>query len=118
MVMYLLIVNMGTLLSVKELIAQWKTIVISLSGILGIIVILFGIGSLIFDMHTVIVAIPPLVGGLVSALIMSEGAAEAGLTFICFCNCYLCYARVCWLSIHINCVEKRRKKTFRTISKW
>ncbi|RHW36711.1 hypothetical protein D1B33_09950 [Lysinibacillus yapensis] len=80
MVMYLLVVNMGTLLSVKELMAQWKTIVISLSGILGIIVILFAIGSLIFDMNTVIVAIPPLVGGLVSALIMSEGAAQAGLT--------------------------------------
>lgn len=80
LLMYLLIVNMGTLLSVKELIAQWKTILISLAGILGIIVILFGIGSLIFDMQTVIVAIPPLVGGLVSAIIMSEGAAEAGLT--------------------------------------
>jgi len=80
MLMYLLIVNMGTLLSIKELVAQWKTIVIALSGILGIIAILFGIGTLIFDLQTVIVAIPPLVGGLVSALIMSEGAANAGLT--------------------------------------
>ena len=80
MMMFLLITNMGTLLSVKELIKQWKTIVISLSGILGIIVILFGIGTLIFDLETVLVAIPPLVGGMVSALIMSEGAAAAGLT--------------------------------------
>ena len=30
-------------------------------------------------LETVIVAIPPLVGGIVSALIMSEGAANAGL---------------------------------------
>ncbi|WP_099354421.1 hypothetical protein [Fredinandcohnia onubensis] len=80
MLMYLLIVNMGTLLSLKELVAQWKTILIALSGILGIIAILFGIGTLIFGVQTVIVAIPPLVGGLVSALIMSEGAANAGLT--------------------------------------
>ncbi|MCS0543297.1 hypothetical protein NXY55_25280, partial [Aeromonas veronii] len=80
MLMYLLIVNMGTLLSLKELMAQWKTILIALSGILGIIAILFGIGTLIFGVQTVIVAIPPLVGGLVSALIMSEGAANAGLT--------------------------------------
>lgn len=80
LLIYLLIVNMGTLLSVKELIAQWKTVVIALSGILGIIVLLFGIASFIFDMNTVIVAIPPLVGGIVSALIMSEGAAQAGLT--------------------------------------
>ncbi|WP_102349032.1 hypothetical protein [Bacillus sp. Marseille-P3661] len=80
MMVFLLIVNMGTLLSVKELANQWKTILISLAGIIGIIAILFGIGTLIFDVQTMIVAIPPLVGGVVSALIMSEGAAEAGLT--------------------------------------
>jgi hypothetical protein len=77
--MYLLITNMGTLLSLKELKEQWKTIVIALSGILGIIAILFGIGTFIYGFETIVVAIPPLVGGVVSALIMSEGAKEAGL---------------------------------------
>ncbi|MGN7400463.1 hypothetical protein ACTHO0_11460 [Cytobacillus praedii] len=80
MMMYLLITNMGTLLSLKELKNQWKTIVIALSGIIGIIVALLGIGSLIFGLQTMIVAIPPLAGGVVSALIMSEGATAAGLT--------------------------------------
>jgi hypothetical protein len=79
MLMYLLITNMGTLLSLKELKEQWKTIVIALSGILGIIAILFGIGTFIYGFETIVVAIPPLVGGVVSALIMSEGAKEAGL---------------------------------------
>lgn len=79
MMMYLLITNMGTLLSIQELKNQWKTIVIALSGILGIIAILLGIGTFLFGYETVIVAIPPLVGGVVSALIMSEGAKEAGL---------------------------------------
>lgn len=77
--MYLLITNMGTLLSLKELMKQWKTIVISLSGILGIIVFTFIVGITLFDMNTVLVAIPPLVGGIVSSLIMSKGAADAGL---------------------------------------
>lgn len=80
MMMYLLITNMGTLLSIQELKNQWKTIVIALSGIIGIIVVLLGIGSLFFGLQTMIVAIPPLVGGVVSALIMSEGALAAGLT--------------------------------------
>lgn len=79
MMMYLLITNMGTLLSVQELKNQWKTIIIAISGILGIIAILFSIGTLIFGFQTIVVAIPPLVGGVVSALIMSEGAKEAGL---------------------------------------
>ncbi|MGS2778062.1 hypothetical protein ACVBAX_11835 [Robertmurraya sp. GLU-23] len=79
MMMYLLITNMGTLLSIKELKAQWRTIVIALSGILGIVAILFAVGTFIFGYETIVVAIPPLVGGVVSALIMSEGAKEAGL---------------------------------------
>ena len=79
MMIYLLITNMGTLLSLQQLKEQWKTILISFAGILGIVVALFTIGALIFDLNTVLVAIPPLVGGIVSALIMSEGAAEAGL---------------------------------------
>ncbi|OCA82234.1 hypothetical protein A8F94_20175 [Bacillus sp. FJAT-27225] len=79
MMMYLLITNMGTLLSLKELKNQWKTIVIALFGILGIIAVLMTIGTLLFGFETVVVAIPPLVGGVVSALIMSEGAREAGL---------------------------------------
>jgi len=80
LMIYLLITNMGTLLSLKQLKEQWKTVLISLSGILGIIVVLFGIGTFLFGIETIIVAIPALVGGIVSALIMSEGAANAGLT--------------------------------------
>ncbi len=80
LLMYLLITNMGTLLSIKELTNQWKTIVITLSGILGIVVLLLTVGSLIFDFKTVLVAVPPLVGGVVSSLIMSEAAQTAGLT--------------------------------------
>lgn len=79
MLMYLLITNMGTLLSVPELMRQWKTIVISLAGIAGIFATVFGACLLLFDMNTAIVTIPPLVGGIISALIMSKGAASAGL---------------------------------------
>lgn len=80
MLMYLLITNLGTLLSFKELLNQWKTIVISLSGIIGMLVLLFTIGYWFLDLETILVAGPPLVGGIVSALIMSEAAQTAGLT--------------------------------------
>ncbi|MGH2155844.1 hypothetical protein ACQ1ZV_14610, partial [Enterococcus faecalis] len=59
LLMYLLITNMGTLLSVKELVNQWKTFVIALSGILGIIALLLAVGTFIFDLKTVLFAIPP-----------------------------------------------------------
>ncbi|WON77515.1 hypothetical protein [Serratia sp. UGAL515B_01] len=79
MLMYLLITNMGTLLSVSELMRQWKTIIISLAGVCGITVAVFAACMLLFDMNTAIVTVPPLVGGIVSAIIMSKGAASAGL---------------------------------------
>lgn len=77
--MYIIVVNMGTLLSVRELMRQWKTIAVSLAGIAGIIGFGFTLGYALFDKNTVIVAIPPLVGGLVSSIIMSKGAEAAGL---------------------------------------
>lgn len=77
--MYILVVNMGTLLSVRELMRQWKTILVALAGIGGIILFGAAVGYAFFDWNTVIVAIPPLVGGLVSSIIMSKGAEAAGL---------------------------------------
>jgi len=79
LLMYLLITNMGTLLSVQELLRQWRTVVISLSGIIGIMGIVWCVCILLFDNNTAIVTIPHLVGGVVSAIIMSKGAASAGL---------------------------------------
>lgn len=80
MMMALLVANMGTLLSVKELMRQWKIIVIALGGIAGITVALLYGAVHLLDWNTVVVATPPLVGGIVSAIIMSNGAKELGLT--------------------------------------
>jgi hypothetical protein len=79
MLMYLLITNMGTLLSLRELGKQWKTVAIALAGIAGIAIAVFAVCMVLFDINTALVTIPPLVGGIVSSLIMSKGAAEAGL---------------------------------------
>lgn len=79
MLMYLLITNMGTLLSLQELMRQWKTVIIALAGIAGITVAVFAVSVLLFDRNTALVTIPPLVGGIVSSLIMSQGASNAGL---------------------------------------
>lgn len=80
MLIFLLITHMGTLLSLKELKNQWKTILIAISGVIGAAALLLTIGVLIFGLEAMIVGVPPLVGGIVSALIMSEGAQAVGLT--------------------------------------
>lgn len=76
----LLLVHLGTLMNVRELIAQWKAVCIALLGVLGTLVLTLIVGSLIFDWHTVVAAIPPLTGGLVAALLMTNGLKAAGIT--------------------------------------
>lgn len=80
LVMYLLIVHMGTLMNIKELIAQWKTVLISLAGIVGILAILMTVGVMVLGRDTAIVGAPPLTGGIVAAILMKEAAESVGNT--------------------------------------
>lgn len=77
--MYLLVTHMGTLLTIKELVAQWKTILIALAGIIGICIMTMTIGRMLFGFNTAVVATPPLTGGIVAAIIMSEAATGLNL---------------------------------------
>ncbi len=80
MSMYLLLVHMGTMMSVRELASQWKTIAIALSGIAGMCALLLTIGRLIVGKEAIIAATPPLTGGIVAAIMMSDAATAKGLT--------------------------------------
>lgn len=80
--MYLLITHMGSLMNIKELLSQWKTVLISLAGVFGIIIILLTIGKVILGYQTVVVGAPPLTGGIVAAILMRDAAAEKGLEML------------------------------------
>ena len=78
--MSLILVHLGTLMSLQKLIEQWKAVVVAVFGICGIILFTMTIGRIFFDWHTVVAATPPLTGGIVSAVLMSEGLKAQGLT--------------------------------------
>ena len=80
--MYLLLTHMGTLMSLRELLAQWKTVVIALGGIAGIMALTLTIGNLFFGWENVVAGTPPLTGGVVASILMSSAATERGLTSI------------------------------------
>ena len=67
---FLLLVHIGTIISLKQLIRQWRTVIICLFGLLGMCVIGYYAGSLMMDRTLVIAGIPPLTGGIVSTTIM------------------------------------------------
>ena len=78
----LLLVHLGTLMSLKELLQQWRAVCIALLGVVGTLVLTLTVGTWIFNWHTVVAAIPPLTGGLVSALLMSNGLKAQGIQYL------------------------------------
>lgn len=82
MMIGLLITHMGTLLSIEDLKKQWKTVLIALAAVVGIGIFLFTVGSLVVGKEYAIAAAPPIAGGVVAAIIMSEAATAKGLDLI------------------------------------
>ena len=76
---YLLITHRGTVISLKQLKALWKTIVVCLSGLAGMCVLAWFICPLFMDKTLVIAGLPPLTGGIIAATTMQTAAANAGL---------------------------------------
>lgn len=76
----LLVTHLGTLISRKEMAAQWKTVIISLMGVASIAIICLSLGTALFGFDNAIAAAPPLAGGAIATAMMSSAATEAGKT--------------------------------------
>lgn len=76
----LLVTHLGTLISRKEMAAQWKTVIISLMGVASIAVICLTLGTALFGFDNAVAAAPPLAGGAIATAMMSSAATEAGKT--------------------------------------
>ncbi len=76
---YLLLVHMGTIISLKQLGEQWKTIVICLAGLAGMCLCSWLIAIPIIGREFVVAGLPPLTGGIVAAVTMQSAAQAKGL---------------------------------------
>ena len=75
----LCITHMGTIISIKQLLEQWKIICITLAGLVGMVVLCWFVAMPIAGREYVIAGLPPLTGGIVAATMMQAAAAEKGL---------------------------------------
>jgi len=75
---YLLLCHMGSIISLRQLLRQWKTIVVCLAGLAGMCLVAFLIMPII-GREYVISGLPPLTGGIVAATMMQSAALEKGL---------------------------------------
>ena len=77
---YLLITHMGTVISIKQLVSQWKTIVVCLAGLAGMCALCLVILPGIIGRDLVVAGLPPLTGGIIAATTMKTAAEANGLT--------------------------------------
>ena len=78
----MMVVHLGTMLDIQELIDQWKTVVVTLAGMLGILVVILTVGTVILGKETAAVAAPPLTGGFVAAMMMQSVAPTEHLAIL------------------------------------
>ncbi|MDD7284588.1 MAG: hypothetical protein PUH50_01235 [Firmicutes bacterium] len=115
---YLLITHMGTVISLKQLIQQWRTIVVCLSGLAGMMLLGYFVAPLLIDKTLVIAGLPPLTGGIVAATMMQSAAQEAGLevaaVFAIAMYCIQGFAGYPITAICLQTEGKRLLKDFRS----
>lgn len=73
----LIIVHMGTMIDLKQLMAEWRTVVTAMLSMAVAAVAIFAISPFI-GRENAVVAIPIINGGLIATQIMSEAAMEKG----------------------------------------
>lgn len=71
------IVHMGTLMSVREFIKQWKTVLVAVAAVIGITIFVFLIGQFVIGRQYALAAAPPIAGGVVAGIIMNDAAKAA-----------------------------------------
>ena len=76
---YLLITHMGTVISIKQLVSQWKTIVVCLAGLAGMCALCLVVLPGVIGRDLVVAGLPPLTGGIIAATTMKTAAEANGL---------------------------------------
>lgn len=81
----ILFVHMGTSISVRNLISEWKTVVIVFCSSIAIVVGIYFLAGIFIDRDFVLMGAPVLGGGVVAFLVMAEEMAKsAGADVVAF----------------------------------
>jgi hypothetical protein len=113
---YLLITHMGTVISLKQLKEQWKTIVVCLAGLAGMCLLCWFIAPIFMDKTLIIAGLPPLTGGIVAATVMQSAAAEKGLEVAAvFAITMYCIQGFAGYPITAVCLQKEGKRLLKKL---
>lgn len=76
--MALILVNVGTMLDLNDLKREWKTALVAIAGVFGIVALHFTVGTAIFGKEIAYIAIAPTAGGVAATMMLTEAATQAG----------------------------------------
>jgi hypothetical protein len=74
----LIIVNLGTMVSLDDLLKQWKTVLTCLTSLIVMAVLVGIIGTVLFGREIGLLAVGPISGGAVASSMVAEVATDAG----------------------------------------
>lgn len=108
---FFLLVHLGSVISMKQLQAQWKTILIVLAGLAGMIIFAFVLCPLFMQRSYIIAGLPPLTGGIVSATMMQQAAEAQGLMEVSiFAIAMYCVQGFAGYPLTAICLQKEGQK--------
>lgn len=74
-----LLVHMGTLMTLQQLKEQWKTVLIALAAVIGITLVILTVGQVVLGREEALIAAPVISGGIIAALMMQGAITQAGV---------------------------------------
>ena len=74
----ILLVGMGTMMDIKTLLSQWKTVTIALMGLVGLGIATFTVSSWVVGHEWAYAAAAPISGGIIAGNITADAANAAG----------------------------------------
>lgn len=104
-------VNIGSNLKFNELVAEWKTVVVSLGAMAAVIVMGFTLGTVLFGREYALSSIGTICGGLGSTLVTSELATKAGRSDIAvFVTTMMTFQSLVGIMISSVCLNRACRK--------
>lgn len=79
MLIPILLVHIGSSMNIQQLKEQWRTVVIALAAIVGIVIFVIFVGQFFVGLEAAMVASAPIAGGVVGGIQMGEAATAIGL---------------------------------------
>lgn len=78
----LLLVNLGTTITLNQFISEWKTVVVALCGLLGLALVSFTASSILFGRAYALCAASPIAGGAIASVMTQQAAEAAGFPML------------------------------------